>query len=801
MHTLWQDLRYAVRGLRHRPGFAAVAVTTIALGIGANTAVFSVVNAVLLRSLPYRDPASLMLVREARPDGSLNTVSFPNFTDWRKQAGIFRSMALFREERFTLAGRAEPERLSGALVSADFFRVLGLEPAAGRQFSADEDQAGRDGVAVISHGLWQTRFGGAGDVIGRVLTVDGSPVTVIGVAAAGLRYPAGVDIWVPVSRDAADILENRGLHAYFVVARLLPGVGPQSAQAELGAVAARLGAEYPASNRGWGVAVEALQESLVHEVRPTLLVLLAAVGFVLLIAATNVANMMLARAAARRRELSIRTALGASRSRLVRQLLTESVVLALLGGGLGLVLAVWGVDALLALGPEGLLRGRAAAVDGPVLVFTLVISVLTSLIFGLVPAVHAARQAPEAALREDGRAAGGVERQRTRRLLVVAEIALSLLLMFGAALMVQSFLRLQSVDPGFEARGVVTARLSVSPGAADTAHVIGFYRDVVQRVAAMPGITAAAAVSYLPLGREGARYRFSVQGQPPVEPQLRPGADFYAVTPGYFGTLGIPLLQGRDLGPQDRWDAPGSVVINESIARRFWPGQSPIGTRLTFGEPAEGAWLTVVGVVPDVKQRSLAGETRPQVYAAEAQVGMSDMALVARTSLDPVTFAPAIREIVRELDKEVPVSEIRTLDDLRNASISTDRFRTLMISIFALVALVLAAIGVYGVIAYGVAQRSRELGIRMALGARRTEILRLVVQDGMLPVLTGMAVGVLGAMGLSRLIGSLLYAVEPLDPPTFAAVSALIGIVALAACLLPARRATRVDPMRALRSE
>ena len=795
-----QDFRYALRQLARAPGFTAVAVLTLGLGIGANTAVFSVVNAVLLRSLPYPDPASLVLVRETRPDGSVNTVSFPNFTDWRAQGGSFRSMALFREERFTLAGRAEPERVSGALVSADFFRVLGLEPAAGRHFVGDEDQAGHDAVAVISHELWQARFGGAPDVIGRVLTVDGSPVTVIGVAAAGFRYPGEADIWVPVSHDAPDVLDQRGLHAYFVVGRLLPGVERQSAQAKLGAVAARLGAAYPASNQGWGVAVETLQESIVREVRPTLLVLLAAVGFVLLIAATNVANMMLARAAARRRELAIRTALGASRSRLVRYVLTESVVLALLGGALGLVLAVWGVDALLALGPAGLQRGRGPAVDESVLAFTLAISVLTSLIFGLVPEIHAARQEPEAALREDGRGAGGVGRQRTRRLLVIAEIALSLLLTVGAALMVQSFLRLQSVDPGFKAAGVVTARVSLSPRA-DSARVIGFYQAVVQRVAVLPGVARAAAVSYLPLGREGARYRFNVEGQPPLDPQRRPGADFYAVTPGYFATLGIPLLQGRDLGPQDRWDAPGSVVINASIARRFWPNQDPIGKRLTFGEPDEDAWLTVVGVVPDVKQRSLGGEARPQVYAAEAQVGVSDMALVARTDLEPVTLAPAIREIVRALDKDVPVSDVRTLDDLRSASISTERFRTLMISTFALVALLLAAIGVYGVISYGVAQRSREIGIRMALGARRPEILRLVVRDGMLPVVAGVVLGVLGAAGLSRPIGSLLYAVQPLDPPTFAAVSTLICAVALAACLLPARRAARVDPMRALRSE
>ncbi|MDQ3139073.1 MAG: ABC transporter permease [Gemmatimonadota bacterium] len=799
--TVWRDIRYAVRQLARSRGFTAIAVLTLALGIGANTAIFSVVNAVLLRPLPYADPASLVLVREIRPDGSLNSVSFPNFTDWRAQGGVFRTMALFREQQFNVAGLTGPERISGALVSADFFRVLGREPALGRTFAGDEDRPGRDAVVVISHEVWQGRFGGATDVVGRVLRVDGKPMTVIGVAAAGFRLPEQANVWVPVSHDAADILENRGLHAYYVVGRLVPGVARPAAHATLGALAASLGREHPASNQGWSISVEALQASLVQEVRPSLLVLLGAVGFVLLIASTNVANMMLARATVRRRELSIRTALGASRGRLIRQLLTESVLLALLGGALGLMLAMWGVEALLALGPVGLLRGQQRILDGSVLGFTLATAAVTSLIFGLVPALHAVRQDPEAALRQDGRSAGGVERQRTRRVLVVAEIALSLLLLLGAGLMVRSFIRLQSVDAGFNAEGVVTARLSLSRGDADTARVIGFYRDLVERVRAIPGVTAGAAVSYLPLSREGARYRFNVEGQPPIAPQLRPGADFYVVTPGYFAALGIPLLRGRDLGPQDGWDAPAVVIINESIARQFWPGRSPIGQRLTFGEPSDDAWLTVVGVAPDVKQRSLTGESRPQVYAPHAQVGMEEMAVVARTGLDAAALGPAIRAIAKGLDAGVPVSEIRTLGDVRSASISSDRFRTLLVGTFALLALVLAAIGIYGVISYGVAQRSREIGIRMALGARPPEILKLVIGDGMLTVAVGVLVGVMAAAGLSRFLESLLYGVEPHDPTTFIGVTLLIGVVALAASVIPARRAVRVDPVVALRSE
>jgi putative ABC transport system permease protein len=800
MTGLAQDLRYALRQLGRAKGFTVLAVLTLALGIGATSAIFSVVNSVLLRPLPYREPAELMLIHEVRPDGSRNTVSFPNFADWHRQDSAFRALAIFREQQFVLSGQAAPERVAGALVSADFLRVFGVEMAAGRQFGPGEDQAEHDAVAVISYGLWQGRFGGAGDAVGQVLTLDGRPVTVIGVAPPDFHYPSEADVWIPVSRDIPELISNRGLHAYEVVSRLGSGLTLEMARARLGAVADHLSREHPATNRGWGVAVEPLQSALVRNVRPTLLVLFGAVGFLLLIASANVANMMLARATVRRHELSIRTALGASQGRLVRQLLTESVVIALAGGALGLLAATWGLSGLLALGPDQLAHGPRPVLDGSVLAFTLVVSILTSLVFGLVPALHAARRDPDIDLRL-GRAAGGVEQRHTRRLLVAAEIALSLLLLVGAGLMGQSFLRLQAVDAGFRSDGVVTARVSLARGDADTARVLDFYRDVVTRLRALPGVTSAAAVSYLPLGREGARYRFLVEGQPYPEPQLRAGAEFFAITPGYFATLGIPLLQGRDVGAQDRWDAPGSVVINASMARRFWPGESALGRRVTFGEPGDDDWLTVVGVVPDVKQRSLTSEVQPQVYGAESQAGLEEMALLVRSGADPRTVAREIRQAVSELDPNVPVSDVRTLQDIRRASISTDRFRTLLIGSFALTALLLAGIGVYGVIAYGVAQRSREIGIRVALGARRREILRLVVGEGMHPVAIGVAVGVLAAAGLSRFAGSLLYGVEPLDPSTYLGVAVVLGAVALAACAVPARRASRLDPTHALRSE
>ena len=801
MEQFWRDVRYALRQLVRSPGFTAIAVLTLGLGIGANTAIFSVVNAVLLRALPYEDPSSLVQVSETRPDGSSNVVSYPNFVDWRKDGGAFRSLALFRDLAFNLAGPAEPERIAGALVSADFFRTLGIDPAIGRYFAEGEDRPGSDGVAVISHALWRRRFAAEHDVVGRSLMVDGRTLTVIGVAAAGFSFPERAEIWIPVSHDAAGILDNRGLHGYMVVGRLLPGVSLERATATLQSLASRLGSEYPATNKGWGVLLAPLHDSLVQDVRPTLLILLGAVGFVLLIASANVANMMLARGAARRRELSVRAALGASRWRLVRQLLTESVLLALLGGALGLVLAAWGVDALLALGPEDLPAAQGVVLDRTVLGFTLGISVVTSLVFGLVPAAHAAGRDAEAWLRESGRTSGGVGRQRTRRLLVVAEIALALLLLIGTGLMVQSFRRLQALNPGFNPEGVVSAQLSLPRANSDTARVIGFYQQLVARAGALPGATSAAAVSYLPLGRDGARYRFLVEGQPFLEPQLRPGAEFNVVTPGYFATMEIPLLRGRDLGEQDGWDAPAVVLVNRTLARQFWPGESAVGKRVTLGEPDEGAWMTVVGVVADVSQRSLTTESRPQMYAPHAQVGLEEMALLVRSTMDPAALVPAIRDAVREIDPGVPVSKVQSLTQVRSASIATDRFRTLVLATFSLLALALAAIGVYGVISYGVVQRSREIGIRVALGARRAEILRLVVGESMLTVGIGIAVGLLAAVGLSRFIASLLYAVRPDDPTTFAAISALIAAVALAACVIPARRAMRVDPATTLRSE
>jgi putative ABC transport system permease protein len=801
MDEFRRDVRFAVRSLARSPAFTAIAVVTLALGIGANTAIFSVVNSALLRPLPYPDPSSLVFVNETRPDGSDSPAAYPNFIDWQKQSDVFRSIALFRDVSFNLGGRGAPERISGALVSADFFRTLGITPLLGRYFAEGEDRPGADGVTVISHALWQRRFGGDREVVGRSITIDGRTLTVIGVASRDFHFPERADIWMPVSHDAADVLENRGLHAYGVIGRLARGGTIDRAAANLRSIASRLGGEYPATNKAWGIALAPLHQSLVQSVRPTLLVLLGAVSFVLLIASANVANMMIARTVARRHELSIRTALGASRWRLVRQLLTESLLLALAGGALGLALAAWGVDVLLALAPESLPAGDGVVLNRAVLAFTLGVSVVTSLVFGLVPAAHAADRDVEASLRESGRGSGGADRQRTRRLLVVAEIALALLVLVGTGLMVQSFHRLQAVNAGFNPAGVISATLSLPRADRDTARVIGFYRDVVSQAGTLPGVTAAGAVSYLPLGRDGAMYRFLVEGRPFVEPQLRPRAEFNIVTPGYFATLQIPVLQGRDLDGRDRWEAAPVVVVNRTLARRFWPTESAVGKRLTLGEPGEDAWMTVVGVVGDVRQQSLDAELRPQIYAPHAQVGVEEMVLLLRTERDPSALAPAVREVVSRIDAGVPVSEVREMTQVRSASIAAERFRTLVLAAFGVLALVLAAIGVYGIIAYGVVQRSREIGIRMALGARRPEILRLVVGDGMLMVAIGIVIGVIAAAGLSRFLESLLYGVRPGDPITFVTIAFLIGAVALAACIVPARRAIRVDPAATLRAE
>jgi putative ABC transport system permease protein len=800
--TFRQDLRYAIRQLIRAPGFTAVAVLTLGLGIGANTAIFSVVNTVLLRPLPYPQPSRLVSVTERRPNGAPGSVSYQNFLDWRKD-GALASMALFRTQSFNVGGADRPERLAGALVSAEYFRVLGLSPAAGRYFLEGEDTPGRDRLAIISHGLWQRRFGGDPAVVGRSLMVDGHELTVVGVAPAGFGYPEDAELWTPVSLDDPALLQERGLHAYRVIGRLHPDQALEHASTRFQAAAARLAAAYPASNEGWGVEVMPLHESLVHNLRPTLFVLMGAVGFVLLIASANVAGMMLARGAARRRELSIRAALGAGRWQLVRQLLTEAAALTLLGAALGVGLATWGLDALLSIAPQGLRPTQPAVIDRTVLAFTLGVAALTSLVFGLLPALQAAGRTGEASLHQSGRSTGGLDRQRTRRLLVAGEIALALTLLVGAGLMVQSFRRLLAVDPGFRTANVLSARLALPRGVRDTSQVIGFYRDLVERARALPGVSAAAAVSYLPLSREGARFLFSVEGQPFPEPQRRPSSSFNVVTPGYFGTVDIPLLQGRDFTAQDRLSTPAVVIVNQTLARHFWPGESAVGKRLTLDdEPDEPSdWMTVVGVVGDSRHVSLTDEIMPQIYAPEAQVVLEEMALLVRTPLGPASIAPAIRSLAASLDPEVPVADLRRLTQIRDASISTDRFRTLLLSAFGLLALGLAAIGVFGVISYGVVQRTREIGIRVALGARSAEVLRLVVGEGAVTVAAGIATGLIAGAALSRVLVTLLYQVNPWDPGTFVVIAVVIAGVALSACILPARRALRVDPATTLRTE
>jgi putative ABC transport system permease protein len=800
MRTLFQDLRYGARTLWKRPGFTLVAVLTLALGIGANTAIFSVVNAVLLKPLPYRDPARLVQVWEhkAREGGEQDTISPQNFEDWRAQSSSFEAMSAYEYESFVLTGAGEPERVVGIKASSAFVDVLGVRPALGRGFLPGEDAPGAGRVAVLSERLWRRRFGGRADALGQSVTLNGLSHTVVGVMPADFSFPSPrLDVWVP----SVDLSRPRGDHFMFGVARLKDGVSLGQAQGELDVIARRLGEQYPDTNRNGGVLLVPLQEELVGGARTALLVLLGAVLFMLLIACVNVANLLLARSAARRREFAVRAALGASRTRLVRQLLTESMLLSLAGGGVGFLLAVWGVDLILAAGAGAIPRASEVGVDSRAFFFTLAASALTGLLFGLAPALNFSAPDVNGALKEGGRGASAGRRQaRSQGALVVAEIALALVLLVGGGLLLKSYARLRGVDPGFDAGRVLTARLDLPEVRyGERASQADFARRALERLRALPGVEAAGVVNDLPLSGSRSSRSFDLDGR---EQSPTPQADYRKASPDYFRAAGIRLVRGRGFNEADDEAAPPVAVINEACARRYFAGEEPLGRRLIYSDGHGGQLKReVVGVVADVKHESLAAQREPEVYVPFAQHPQGSMFFALRTAADPQALAAPLRKAVLELDGDLPVYSVMTMQQRVDSSVAPQRFNALLVAVFACAALLLAGVGVFGVMSFLVAERTHEIGVRLALGAGRADILRLVAGRGLRLALAGVALGIPVALALTRAMTRLLYEVTASDPLVFAGIALLLTSVALLACLVPARRATKVDPMVALRYE
>lgn len=802
METLFRDIRYGVRTLFKNRSFTVVAIVALALGIGANTAIFSVINAVLLRPLAFEQSDQLVMVWEKRMQlGRVrNVVSPPDFHDWRAQNKVFEDMAAFSGQGFNLATSGEPERIQGASVSPSLFSILRAQPRLGRFFSSDEDKLNSESVVIISSGLWQRSFGSDPEIAGKTVKLNDKAYTIVGVTPADFIFPnRRSEVWVPLVLAPEDA-NNRGGHSLTVVARLKPGVTLQEARTEMDSIAAQLEQQYPTPNTGHGANVFPLYEEVVADARPALLILLGAAAFVLLIACANVANLLFARSAARKREIAIRTALGARRSRIVRQLLTESVLLSITGGIIGVLLALWGLDLLLAIGEGSIPRVKEIKLDGWALGFSLLISIATGLIFGLVPALQASRPDMNEALKEGSRSASGsLGRNKTRSLFVIAEVAICLVLLIGAGLMIKSFAKLLNVSPGFNPENVLAMNVAVSGSRyGGSEQVASFYLRALERVSSVPGVESAAATTGLPMaGGFGSRY-FRIEGRPPQPAGQGFNANVNLTTPGYFRTMHIPLLDGRDFDERDVMKAPGAVVINQEMARRYWPDETPIGQRLAVGD---GPWRTIVGVVGDVKQSGLDIETRPEMFWPYYQTPVSFATFVVRTGGDLEAMTSAVRGAMQEIDKDLPVYDIKAVVDVISDSVAPQRLNMLLLGIFAGLALVLAAVGIYGVMSYSVSQRTREIGIRMALGASHRNVLRLVVGEGTILALIGVAIGVVASFFLTRLMNTLLFGVSTTDPITFVALSLLLTGVSILASLVPARRAIRVDPMVALRYE
>ncbi len=812
MEAMLKDIRYTVRSLFKHKGFTAIGVITLALGIGANTAMFSVINAVLLRPLPYRDPARLVTIWEESPERGMYQmpISLANMRDWVAQNQTFEQISAYTFTNLNLTGSGEPARLLTVRSSANLFPLIGATPHLGRTFLPEEDREGGNRVVILGHAIWQSRFGSDPGIVGKSLTLNNESHTVVGVMSADSEFPVGfgymgkvlndpIDLHVPLAASSRET--KRGNYSFFAIGRLKQGVTFEQARAEMTTIEKRLEQQYPEGNTGIGINLVPTQEQTVKEIRPALLVLLGAVAFMLLIACANIANLLLGRAASRQKEIAIRSALGASRMRVLRLLLSESLILSLAGGALGLLLAFWGTDALMALAPDNIPRLNEVGVDAQVFGFTLTVSLLTGIIFGLIPGLQAAKPNLNEDLKEGSRGSmGSSAGKRTRSVLVAVEVALSLVLLVGAGLMIKSFIRLQQTNLGFNPDKVLTTSLSLSR----TRYLEGrqqaaFYQQALERIQSLTGVQSAAATTALPLTLSMSGSDFRIEGHPEPEAGKEMIINTSSVSPGYFQTLGIPLMKGRDFTGRDNGDAPEAAIINNDLARIYFPNEDPIGKRITFSDGE--SWISIVGVTGDVKQLGLDTNAKPQVYFPFMQVPSPSMSLVVRTATEPTSLAGAVKSQIQMMDRDLPIEDSKTMQELLADSNSGRRFNMLLLTVFATVALVLAVVGIYGVMSYSVTQRTHEIGIRVAVGAQARDVFRMVIGQGMALAMIGIALGLIGAFALTRLMTTMLFGVEPTDPATFITIAVLLTAVALVACYIPGRRATKVDPLVALRYE